>query len=836
MATETPEEAESVSGSGKLSEETAEKLRFEDQCFLTDAIRFFASKNKRVPYKNFIVLDADAGADAASLVSKVNSRFGSTGKGLRAFLSMTPAEFATLVPKIRLYVIKYRNKDDGKGMQQELVFPDWTGKHVIENIMKTATGRGDGAGISKFSYEFDGRDPATTENLIKASVTISFTDFEVLAKPLRGLTKVEKEYFGENKENAEPRYLDLVTRYTPDNPAAVFTKLKASIGWQPPSDESGVVIREELKEFISEGYANMDLILYMTGHDLTFKENGRVDLKVDFRAALENLMSGRQADILALDGGRNQKDIDKEFKEKKEKKKASIDEATEDIEAHRRVEEAEDDAQGWFDSDSAKERAARHLKERAEDKLEAETEALRLLELEHNVMRERLRVVRYKKLLDDLNKSNKIRFMDVAIESLEKWYMDNESRDATSKTRFTATKAILEGDGQSASIPEIAGQKDNPAAKGAQAAREYQDELDKKLKEEDHEKMNDLKENQNTPEVPSGFHRIYYIYLGDIINVAAEVLERADKWQGITRLVTGPVQFDDPNTADPKTIVENMADIPIALNTFVEWYYQKVIVKARDIYPLKDFLKDVMTDLVYRSLGEQCFQGLSRMPAFTLTPMIFNMSIDGTAKVEPVKKDTATGFYPRLTVNQFAKKVKNNLRSDVSNTVTYIFMTAIFKNENTFNDGNISKDEKDGVYHFGIGRDRGIINTIKFKKVQMNYRKEALVLDQGNLGTGQLREVYDADIKMVGNTLFRNGQYLYIDPSTMGVSTKTAQELGMGGYYVITKVDGELSADGYETSLTCKYNSKKRKTGKLKSRTSSPDVGPPAPTSDIDKP
>jgi len=158
--------------------------------------------------------------------------------------------------------------------------------------------------------------------------------------------------------------------------------------------------------------------------------------------------------------------------------------------------------------------------------------------------------------------------------------------------------------------------------------------------------------------------------------------------------------------------------------------------------------------------------------------------------------------------------------------VTYIFLTAVFKHENTFNDGDIRKDEKDGIYHFGIGRDRGIINTIKFKKVEMNYRKEALVLDQGNLGTGQLREVYDADITMVGNTLFRNGQYLYIDPSTMGVSRKTAQELGMGGYYVITKVDGELSADGFETSLTCKYNSKKRKTSKSKKVSEAPPKTP----------
>ena len=823
MAKETPEESESVSGSEALSTRFAKKLRFDDQCFLSDAIRWFANKNKRVPYNNFIVLDADAKGDGASLVSKANSRFGATGAGLRAFLSMTPAEFATLVPKIRLYVIKYRNKDDGKGMQQELVFPDWTGKHVIDNIMKTATGRGDGAGISKFDYEFDGRDPATTENLIKASVTISFTDFEVLAKPLRGLTQVEAEYFGKGKENAEPRYLDLVTRFTPGNSAAVFTKLKASIGWQPPSDESGIVIREDLKEFISAGYANMDLILYMTGHDLTFKENGRVDLKVEFRAALEGLMGDRGADILAPDNSIDE-DMKRKDKEERQKTKDKIDEHRKEKKKQKDIAKKEDESSGFWDTDA--EDDADDAAEAAEKKQKAAEEELRLLQLQQDVRRERLRTVRYKKLLDDLNSSGKIRFIDIHTDSLDTWLTDGGSRDATSSSRYTATKAIAEGDGQSASIPEQANEKDNPAARGAKAAKDYQKELDKKAKEKDHDKIRDLEKKQEQPDVPEDYHRIYYIYLGDIINIAAAVLERTDKWHGVTRLVTGPVQFDDPNTPGSETIIENIADIPIALSTFVEWYYEKVIVKAKDLYPLKDILNDVITDLVYRSLGEQCFEGLSKMPSFSMTPMIFNMSIDGAARVEPIKKDTATGFFPRLTVKQFAEKVKTNSSSVPSNTVTYIFLTAVFKHENTFNDGDIRKDEKDGIYHFGIGRDRGIINTIKFKKVEMNYRKEALVLDQGNLGTGQLREVYDADITMVGNTLFRNGQYLYIDPSTMGVSRKTAQELGMGGYYVITKVDGELSADGFETSLTCKYNSKKRKTSKSKKVSEAPPKTP----------
>ena len=48
--------------------------------------------------------------------------------------------------------------------------------------------------------------------------------------------------------------------------------------------------------------------------------------------------------------------------------------------------------------------------------------------------------------------------------------------------------------------------------------------------------------------------------------------------------------------------------------------------------------------------------------------------------------------------------------------------------------------------------------------------------------------------------------YVYIDPTTIGVNRATAQHLGLGGYYVITTVDSQLSRDGYETRLKCTFN------------------------------
>ena len=126
----------------------------------------------------------------------------------------------------------------------------------------------------------------------------------------------------------------------------MFTKLRASIGWMEPSVEDAFTMRKELKDFISQGRADMDLILYMTGHDIKFKEDGRIELQVDFRAAIEGLMTTDKADILAIptrdENGKLQtttQPLEKQQAyEKKQKKK--IEDSTEKLKQEKKTAEA----------------------------------------------------------------------------------------------------------------------------------------------------------------------------------------------------------------------------------------------------------------------------------------------------------------------------------------------------------------------------------------------------------------------------------------------------------------------------------------------------------------
>tara|TARA_R110000824_G_scaffold220663_4_gene407848 strand:- start:1247 stop:3847 length:2601 start_codon:yes stop_codon:yes gene_type:complete len=824
----------------QLEKETI--LRFEDQCFLMDALKLFSDENIAATpgYKNFIPL-VSGGHNIASLVSKVNSRFDKKqkGRGLNAFLGITPAERSALVPKIKLYAIKYKSQDDPNGHEQELSFKDWTQKSSIKKIMSTRQGRGEGAGLVKFSYEFDGKDPATTENLIKASLTLLFTDFNVITKPIRGLNSAERKDFKsgkpgkeKTKENASPRFLDLVTRYTPDNPNSVFTKLKAIIGWSvPDARPGGTVVNSTLKKYINDGHLDMHLILYMTGHDLNFREDGRIEMTVDFRAAIENTLAG--ADILSLDGEENMIEMlekkKKRRKEKAERTQAKIKETKKVIE--KKVEIAE-----------AKGIEAKYEEAGSDKRMEDATKELKNLDRIFNNLKLRVRTQRYRKMMDRIQQSGKIRYVDLNYEALRKWqgaegdtamseqaegstasFSDARSGGAAGRTTArdvlkasnrikekSALQALYTQTSRESVISDKAG-KDTSAARASQAAQDSE----KTVHEEDHDPSTILGANRRVDSGTShgtgwdtnpDTYRIDYVFLGDILDIACSSLSNQKKWNGITRVVCGPVEFDSPSDDTDDVKIVNLADIPISLTTFSGWYYEKLIAAGRNEYPLKDFISDLTSDLVYRALGDSCFAGHNRMPSLYVTPLILNLQVDGRVTVEPIKK--AKGIYKRIDIGSFAKQVKNKLKDKKStNTCTYIFITGILKDENEFNKGNSRKDKEDGIYHFGIGHDRGIVNTIKFKKVNMKYRKEALVLDQGNIGTGQLREKYDADVSMVGNTLFRNGQYLYLNAATMGLSSSEAVNLGLGGYYVITKVEGELSADGYETNLTCKYNS-----------------------------
>jgi len=127
---------------------------------------------------------------------------------------------------------------------------------------------------------------------------------------------------------------------------------------------------------------------------------------------------------------------------------------------------------------------------------------------------------------------------------------------------------------------------------------------------------------------------------------------------------------------------------------------------------------------------------------------------------------------------------------------------------------SVSKSEieniQNGIYTHYIGGSCGLSKKISFHKTDMPYMREARLQREGSLSALQLRELYNVSIDMVGNTLHRNGQYIKVDPTAIGVGSLTspgsianvAQLLGIGGYYLISGVTHTISRSGFDVKVS----------------------------------
>ena len=837
-------DAATAANADKDAKGTTVPKKFEEQCFVIDAIEEFSKANRGTEYKNFITLDGTKD-DAALLVSKINSRFGENENGLKQFMNITPAQYSMLIPKIRLFVQKRQDEKDKFGMIQELKFKDFTNKSSIEDIMKSAQGRGDDAGLVSFSYEFDGRDPGSVTNMIRGDIRLLFTDFDTLVKPIRGITGEEEQHFAPTTpidfQYLEPRFLDLIVRQPTRKKIEGLSlpyliKVHAEIGWQEPADatEEGV-FPKELKQYIKDGYLNEYLVLDIMQHEMDFKEDGRIELAMEYRADTENVLFKR-TDILSLG-----KEIEEAAKEKEAKEKAKL-------EVRKRIQEEIAGKKhkagrsgeltvteggkkvGSFDVDD-------DMKEVAQFVSTQQTKMEYLIEMQ--------KIARYRKLLDTLQQSKKIKFIDLNPNDVKQWIAELHTANLypddpqTTNSRIQAA-TVMRNSGVlttekvpgRARVRSVLKSQTATESVSLSAAKEQLDKMAEAEKDrleaaQDGDSVSSRSKPRSSLEYDkekadaapgSDKHRVHFMYLGDVMDVACGVLYDLPPHLGNTRIVAGPVQYVSQKDKKMKNI--NLADVPISLEALSDWIYRNIIAKGLSSMSLGNFLSSLITDLAYQAMGQKsCFGSIKEYPSLMMSPISLNLSGPAAGQLtEPIAR--ANGIYPRISVNDFAGKAKNNLASrgdlrgrKIITTATYIFLNGVVREENNFNYGANSFNvefHRNGVYNLGIGRDRGIVKNIKFSRSDSPYEEEMRVeqrrSEQG-FTLGEFRQVYNATVKLVGNTLFRNGQYVRLDPSTMGLEQRTAIQLGLGGMYVITKVEGELSRAGYATTLTCKYNS-----------------------------
>jgi len=126
--------------------------------------------------------------------------------------------------------------------------------------------------------------------------------------------------------------------------------------------------------------------------------------------------------------------------------------------------------------------------------------------------------------------------------------------------------------------------------------------------------------------------------------------------------------------------------------------------------------------------------------------------------------------------------------------------------------GRKEEDEAKGIFHYMLGRDRGLIKNIKLSKTDSRGLAEVRFEQDGYDGLKQLRVVYDVQIDSFADIKTYPGTYIFIDPRGFAPNTNLIKDnvfnltqYGLGGYYMIVKSEHAFGAGQANSTIYAKW-------------------------------
>ena len=775
--------------------------KFSDACFLMDYIDVIAKKGIQANpngFKNFKVVDAnsDRGGGAHYIIAKLTSR-----TGLEKFIDIAPAALSALQPRVRLYKLIYENGPGAAPTSKEFIFHDFYSQDKVEAILDGNSKRIGGVGLKECSWILDGTNPAEAEKVIKVSMGFEFQSAADLLgerfNPNDGsILSPEDNPALENQANMIDLILHPPKRQDAEGTNAnlnasegkyvpTFYRIKLEIGWATPNLDEGRLpglTTEETIDLTTElRKQRMSLILNLVDHTLDIKENGAVSLTVEYVGALEETINGNAANILNLIDRAKATPAAENLAEEIELKKRQIADIEQQIECLNLVNP----------NGSA-------TAEDLQDDIEDLREDVADFEEEMHEFTSGVKGQVYKQFLTRLFEQRGIYGFDIDEGQIENWLESVEP----GKTRpaFSDVAGDIERSEAPDSAEEAVEAIEDAANETADAEPAEQQNA---VEEETAGVIEDAKDAATDPDKG----RINFLFFGDILETACEVMSTGGGNPHLDnmRILTGPVVINHPRGSK---LHFNLADLPIPFHDFQQFFFEVVVRKQLSSYPLRQFVKDVIERLVKKVLQpSECFPGDKEGRAINISVNNFPIS-EGTA----TNAGIGGNCQGRLVMDAFPNASIEPLGEDARPMNCMLFYMNSYKAAEL--KANDIDDRNKGIYHYYIGLDRGLIKSINFSKADQQGLREARQGEDGNLG--QIRDVYNAKVKMVGNNLYYPGMKLFLNPpigfgrpevDAFGGGYGTlANLLGIGGYYDVITVDSVINRGGqYETELDCVF-------------------------------
>ena len=325
---------------------------------------------------------------------------------------------------------------------------------------------------------------------------------------------------------------------------------------------------------------------------------------------------------------------------------------------------------------------------------------------------------------------------------------------------------------------------------------------------------------------------INFTFLGDLLDIVCTTLRDGSEGLFDTRLLLGPavLYMGDPKFPERRLEkIVNLADIPVSIKSFETFWLEKVVKPMKDTYKLAEFLRDMVNEFLLQILDAGCLdfediedKSSSNCQDNKANPVLrkavaldfFSLDRKGSTSTEPGEPPIPVG--EKHWIN--AQNAKDMFRLSEHKSPSQVFHYGLLYLNNPslkgFH-GDQELDHEKGIYHLYIGRDRGIVKSMTFKKLDDPLLRASQLsknIDEGAILP--IPEPYDVTIETFGNALFKPGQKIYVIPSFLSKAGTShaggvdlARRLLIGGYYNILKVNSSIGPGKFTTEIEARWES-----------------------------
>lgn len=838
-------------------------VKFNNQAFITsyitEIIELLNLSNKR-GYKEILRLDTSE----KSLPETISLL---TGKSdTLSLASLSTFQYSALTPKIRLF--RVNNEDDS---EYEFVFD----KNNRYNTLYDNFIVGNNCGIKSINWILAGTNPASAEKTIEVKIEFYFDsinsfsggNYDAMLQFWNGLDGNNQSLlsspFDSKSKKITNNYWSLIYHpgKSPDEYSSPLFRIKAIVGWEQLDSN---IINElfKNKQNINEEFYDSDLVMYLNlvQHNFAFNEDGSIKLTVNYIASLENSLFSSNFDLLKglKESINNLKDVSlltlqtsaeaqdlqpitpgvelETFNSKADvallSKSLSLSQLERRVKFLTYLKSGQDVNAlqkeliqcgstttlldlGIPQLDYSSGEALDKVTELLETYSTSVDEAKNLIDTRTTELKQFYYSQLIKNLIKSQDRENKLFVLPLEEEYVKQWL--NWKSGLNDKPKLRLTTELINNNDSSAVDSQL---------RNLNLERTSEDSLE--WFEGDPDSFGEAQEQFRKEEETVKYKRIIFTTFGHLVDSALQIIK--EKYSTDSKLIKefnkNKIMFSTFSSADVSTpnkpINYSIADIPIEINFFINFLDNELYEKGAKEYPLFKFIKDLIIKAAEPSLE-------SREVPNNETNKYANTSLVSTiiSLGSPNANDhpLSNFFDDSLESVKFSSSInKTNLRPFYLSRTNFIknklFPFNYFIIYDKFNKDfsgleNKIDDEKRGIYHYTIAQDYGLVKAINFKKIDQPFLKESKSVGKKTIYLGQFRDLYNADIKMIGNNIYYPGMVLFIKPnvefgkiiSRNSKAPTFAQITGVGGYYTVTKITSEITDEAYTTTLECVFHS-----------------------------